>query len=75
MPGTEELYTPRFVIVGREHIAAAIGESPKKIPYLVREQGLPARKESDTAPWKATPEALREWCNEYYSGRTQRASQ
>jgi len=53
--------TERFVFYGRDEIALAIGESPKRIGYLVKHEGLPAFRASTNRAWKALPEDLQQW--------------
>lgn len=50
-----------MVIVGREEIARSICVSPRAIARLVREEDLPAWRESMNCPWKALPNDLRAW--------------
>ncbi|MEF2146188.1 MAG: DNA-binding protein [Desulfovibrionaceae bacterium] len=53
--------TDRICIKGAKAICHAVGENPKEIVRLVREDGLPAWKRKDRGAWRALPEDLAEW--------------
>ncbi|MDD4732394.1 MAG: DNA-binding protein [Desulfovibrio sp.] len=46
---------------GAKAICMAVGENPKEIVRLVREQGLPAWKRENRGVWRALPEDLVSW--------------
>ncbi|SKA85588.1 hypothetical protein SAMN02745704_01898 [Paucidesulfovibrio gracilis DSM 16080] len=51
----------RICIKGAKAICMAVGENPKEIVRLVREQGLPAWKRENRGTWRALPEDLLMW--------------
>lgn len=53
-----------LVLKGAKAICEAVDENPKQIACLVKNEGLPAWRRSDADPWKARPEALRDWVAE-----------
>lgn len=46
---------------GAHDICAAVGENPKHILRLVREQGLPAWRRGGKGAWRALPDDLKCW--------------
>ncbi|BCS88893.1 helix-turn-helix domain-containing protein [Pseudodesulfovibrio sediminis] len=49
---------------GAQAICEAVGENPRKINELVRDNGLPAWKKRDKGSWLALPEDLHRWIRE-----------
>lgn len=49
---------------GKEAIAAAIGVRVQDVGRLVREEGLPAYREDNKGPWRATVVHLQQWAAE-----------
>jgi hypothetical protein len=49
---------------GKAEIGQALGKGPGEVLRLIREEGLPAWRETPTSSWKVLPEDLRKWARE-----------
>jgi hypothetical protein len=51
----------RLVLRGAKEIGEVIGRGRNEVLRLIKEEDLPAWKETPSSPWQALPEDLREW--------------
>jgi len=56
--------TTDICLKGAQAICEAVGENPRRINELVRDNGLPAWKKGDKGAWLALPEDLHRWIRE-----------
>ena len=54
----------RIVLRGAKEIGQALGKGRNEVVRLIREEDLPAWKETPSSPWQALPEDLHRWVRE-----------
>ena len=54
----------RIVLRGAKEIGQALGKGRNEVVRLIREEDLPAWKETPSSPWQALPEDLQRWVRE-----------